>query len=370
MMIKLSPFEEFMLRFTTLKEAAKGDPSRVSNFYEESQDIREAVKGMYAFLLHSDFERRVFHGSDKHFPQVPPKFEAAWDEYSRDWSNIVARAWIRIVFKGDDLSAFDRCEVSTAALDEARDRLIKLLDAKLLGAEGLALKPNERLIYSKRFGAIWITKTDNPELYDRHDLYMGDGNFDPRIHDGGHLIRALISYLEEQIEKSNEDEIKTDISVSVGAINYLSDTIGLDLDDIFRRWKSVPITFMPTHISNKYGHGEKGSLYDLIDDAVRAYVCDAPAAAIAMCRAALEMVLKNHYGKGQWEDDRLRLGEIIVLASQKFDFIHEGRLRRLTRNANQILHDYSKRNRMSEQDERTILEFMKTVKYLIQRAPA
>jgi hypothetical protein len=81
------------------------------------------------------------------------------------------------------------------------------------------------------------------------------------------------------------------------------------------------------------------------------------------------MVLKNHYGKGQWEDGA-KLGEIIVLASQKFDFIQEGRLSRLTRDANKILHSYSKRNRMSEKDERTILEFLKTVKFPIQRAPA
>jgi hypothetical protein len=108
-------------------------------------------------------------------------------------------------------------------------------------------------------------------------------------------------------------------------------------------------------------------LYDLIDDAVRAYVCGAPAAAIAMCRAALEMVLKEHYGKGAWND--LLLGKIIVLACQKFNFVDQGRLERLSGDANRILHNYQNRDPMSEHDERTILEFLKTVKFLIQRAP-
>jgi hypothetical protein len=126
---------------------------------------------------------------------------------------------------------------------------------------------------------------------------------------------------------------------------------------------------MPAHISNKYGQTEKGSLYDLINDAVRAYLCGAPAAAIAMCRAALEIVLKGHYGKGEWDDPAYQLGEIIALASERFNFIDKGRLWRLTKNANAILHNYQKRDRMSEQDERTILEFLKTVKFLIQRAP-
>jgi hypothetical protein len=124
---------------------------------------------------------------------------------------------------------------------------------------------------------------------------------------------------------------------------------------------------MPAHVSNKHGQTEKGSLYDLMDDAVRAYVCGAPAASIAMCRAALEMVFKDHYGKNQWDD--LKLGKMIVLASQRFEFVDEGRLRRLTSNANSILHNYSNNKRMSEHDEKTILEFMKTVKFLIQRAP-
>jgi hypothetical protein len=110
-------------------------------------------------------------------------------------------------------------------------------------------------------------------------------------------------------------------------------------------------------------------MFDLIDDAVRAYVCGAPAASIAMCSAALEMVLKAHYVKGKWNDPMLKLGGIIVLASQRFDFVHEGCLRRLIKNANDIMHNYSRRDRMSKQDERTIVEFLKTVKFLIQRAP-
>jgi hypothetical protein len=71
---------------------------------------------------------------------------------------------------------------------------------------------------------------------------------------------------------------------------------------------------MPAHVSNEHGLTEKGSLNDLLDDAVRAYVFGAPAAAIAMCRAALEMVLKRHYGQGQWDDVR-GLDNLIVLAS-------------------------------------------------------
>ena len=66
---------------------------------------------------------------------------------------------------------------------------------------------------------------------------------------------------------------------------------------------------MSALVANRYGASEKGSLLHLLDDAVRAYVSGAPAAAIALCRAALEMVLKRHYGHGQWE--KAKLGQLV-----------------------------------------------------------
>ena len=76
---------------------------------------------------------------------------------------------------------------------------------------------------------------------------------------------------------------------------------------------------MPAHVSNRYGASEKGSLSQLLDDAMRAYVFGAPCTAIVMCRAALEMVFKKHYGRGQWENEPLE--NLIVLASRKYDFV-------------------------------------------------
>jgi hypothetical protein len=59
----------------------------------------------------------------------------------------------------------------------------------------------------------------------------------------------------------------------------------------------------------------------------------------------------------QWND--LKLGRIISLANHRYDFVGEGRLKLLTDNANGILYNYSKLVRMCEQDERTILEFIR-----------
>ena len=89
---------------------------------------------------------------------------------------------------------------------------------------------------------------------------------------------------------------------------------------------------------------------------------------IPACRAALETVLKRHYGHRQWDD--AKLGQLVVLASQRYDFVQERRITPLVQRANRILHNYPETQRLSDEDERTILMFLKTVKFLIQRAPA
>ena len=379
---ELSLFEEFMLRFATLKNVAKGDPSRVSIFYQESKTIRDAVEAMESFLVRNDFERSVFHGPLKHFPHVPANFEREWKEYRQNWADTVSSTYFKLheitleMLKarpnGEKLvSAFKKVQASAKELHDSSTDLERSLTEEVLKRNpDIKLGPDQRIIFSIRFGKIAPKITENPEEPGLQDgLTDPDEEFDPRTHDGAYLIKALISYLRELIEKDDklEANIATDMRVSLGAYDYLTETIGLDISEIFRRWKSVPITFMPSHISKKVGQTEKGSLDDLLNDAVRAFVCGAPAAAIGMCRAALEMVLKRHYGKDAWDD--LKLADIIALASRRYGSIPDRQLLRLNRDANKILHNYSARNRMSEKDERTILEFIGAVKFLIQRAP-
>ena len=69
----------------------------------------------------------------------------------------------------------------------------------------------------------------------------------------------------------------------------------------------------------------------------------APAAAIAMCRAAFETVLKRHYGHGDWE--RAGLEKVVSLASKRYDFIQEALIKPLVQQSNRILHDYEKADR-------------------------
>jgi hypothetical protein len=142
----------------------------------------------------------------------------------------------------------------------------------------------------------------------------------------------------------------------------------LDVRGVFERWQRVPVVLMPAHVANRYGASDKGSLPHLLDNAVRAYVFGAPAAAFAICRAAFEMILKRHYGEGEWENPKEKLSKVIALAAER-GFIKREEITPLIERADGILHRYSQESVLSADDERTILIFLATLKSLIERAP-
>ena len=109
---------------------------------------------------------------------------------------------------------------------------------------------------------------------------------------------------------------------------------------------------------------------------MRAYVCGAPAAAIAMCRAVLEMVLKDHYvtdpkdrtwiNKSGKQREKGLL-ELILIAEKRYQSIQPLNLARLKNAGDGILHHYNRREPLSVTDERAIVEYMKTLKTLVEK---
>ena len=318
MAARLTVFEEFLARFNQLKEIC-GTPQRLINLVDQHKGMADAVAALFRCLRTTDLERRLQSGQ-KIFKQVPPAFGAAWADYERDW--LPALSYISLRGAGLEPDSF---------------------------APGLGRNPDQ---------------LEPPDP--RHDE-----SFDPEWHDGGTAIELGVERLEieartEAVDDYTERAINSS-RIALGAYDYLINTIGLDIQSVFRRWRDVPKFFLPAHVSNRYGASDKGSLPHLLDDAVRAYVFGAPAAAIAMCRAALEMVLKQHYLPEQ--ENNSDLSDLIVLAERRYSFVQAAKIDPIRRTANRILHKYHMVNRLTEEDERTIVNFLKTVKFLIQRAP-
>jgi hypothetical protein len=310
---RLSPFEEFILLFNNMKAAVKDSPRRLHSFYDESKEIKDATRAFQFFLLETDFERRVFHGPRKLFVQAPLEFGKVWDDYTTRW----VRA----------LSAIE---------------LRELVPEWGLGQDFDSDAPAQSV----------ESEPPDPET---------DDNFNPRWHDGGAALELGIDYLRSRAETdplSDDDEwIINSCRIGSDAYDYLVKTIGLDIRSAFGRWRKVPVVFMPAHVSNRYGASDKGSLPHLLDDAVRAYVFGAPAAAIAMCRAAYHMV-KRHYTHEELEN-------VIVLASRRFDYS----IKQLVGRANEVMHNYDNRRRLTAEDDRIILNFLATVKFFVEQAP-
>lgn len=355
MTARLSPFGEFVALFNNVKYAAGNSPERFEIKYRNNELVRQAYDALQNFLHRYDFERQVFHGRRKQFPQIPASFEAAWKEYVKDWRFRVSDPddvfveWMEYVFL---------CEIENKKPD-----------------------PNREAAFRERCRKEARVEPVEPESATATPLAPPDpkieASFDPRKHDGGTAIELGIEYLEASpssrldLEGSGleeEPEWENRSTLALGAYDYLTNGIGLNVHDVFRRWREVPVVFMPTHVSNSYGASDKGSLVHLLNEAVRAYVFGAPGAAIAMCRAALEMILKKHYGDGDWEDPKKSLSKVIAAASKRYEFIRADELTEFKNRADAIMHRYSQEYIISKEDERTILMFLATLKSLVEDA--
>lgn len=339
---RLNILEQFILLFNALKKAAKDDPEKLEIFYGQNAHLKNVANNLYNFMGYGDFERRIFHSNKKYIQHAPDGFDEAWKEYKKKWSGPLQDCQFKIDFSEIFPEMKDYSEIGSS-------------------------KPQIEI------------ELDPPDL----EL---DTEFDPIHHDGGMAFEmafyAADSYA-ENVDTEFEDTIHIESKIGLDAYDYLTNTIGFNASEVFRRWRQIPVIFMPAHVSNKHGLTERGSIYELIDDAVRAYVFGAPAAAIAMCRAILEMILKQHYdldyryrdSKGKLRDKGL--GGLIILADERYGrsqnnkngFFDGQRVRKLSDAANKIMHDYSSRETISKEDERIILNFFKTNKFLIERAP-
>lgn len=329
---KLNILERFLIYFNDLKNATNGDPKKLTNFYKQINKIKEAADNLFTFINIFDFERRVFHGPKKYIPQSPNNFNSEWNEYKEKWESPL----FDCIFYIDDL---------ISDLDNIK-------------------------------GESTASKQESIDLYPPDP--KNEEYFDVLHHDGGKAFEMAFWVTEtyaDEVETEFADTIHFASKIGLEAYDYLKNTIGFDAAEAFRRWRQIPTIFMPAHVSNRHGFTERGSIYELLDDAIRAYVFGASAAAIAMCRAILETILKEHYNlEFQYKDrkGRLRdkgLGDLIILANEKYEFIQGKRLKKLTDYANKIMHRYSRSKNLEYEDEKIIIEFFKTIKFLIERAP-
>jgi hypothetical protein len=184
-------FEQFMMLFRALKQKA-GMPQRLVNFHDASADLQDLVRELESFLFRTDFERRKF-GDRKIHEQVPAGFEIDWMEYRKRWAPALAHLSWREVWP-EAFGTYDPAE-----------------ELRTPGAEFDAPDPES------------------------------DSAFNPLWHNGGAALQLGIDYLNHVYEMRKDGDFEDDerianaCRITLGAIDYLSKTIGLDLGAIFHR---------------------------------------------------------------------------------------------------------------------------------------
>lgn len=331
-MSKLKLSEQFRLNFEQLKSTCNNNPQTLVTFFAEKPEFEQLARSLKQVADQID---RVSTYRKLH-PQVSPDFIRDWKEYLYKWKCQVefVDLWHLL-----SINLFDEPDFRPLTYDE----------------------------YKKNTGN--ISGVEPPDPYN-------DDSFDPRNHDGGSAISQMIDLVGDQGQSRRDnamdeadDFISNTYLIGVEAIEYLENVIGIDIARVFERWNKLPTVFVPQHVSNKHGLSEKGSLFALFEEAVRAYIVGSPGAAIAMCRSLLEMVLREHYLVNE-TSERDSLHDVINLAVARYDHLNAKKLHSLRMDANTVLHQFALTGKLRDDDEIAILQFFKDLKFYIERAPS
>ena len=326
MMGDLKPSEQFRLHFQQLKSACDDSPTKLITFFRERPQFTKLAWNVdsAAGTIDKVSNLRKIH------PQVSTEFIQDWKDYRHKWRKQIA--------------------------------YVVAMDLNINLGEEWGSPPTFEEFVANR---------GDPYMRDAADANWED-EFFPDAHDGGEAVNAFLALaadraMDRRANGLEPEFIANTYLIGIEALEYFQNTIGIHIQSTFNRWNGLPAVFVPKHVSDRHGITANEGLFALHGQAVRAYVAGAPAAATAMCRALLEMVLREHYLRGQVATNE-SLKEVIDIAAAKYDFLPASKMHKLRVSANKFLHDYRNAKERSGEDE-FILGLLKDLKFYIERAP-
>jgi hypothetical protein len=142
----------------------------------------------------------------------------------------------------------------------------------------------------------------------------------------------------------------------VGALNYFEKVIGLDFDNINRRWGKAPSLFISEKIQKK-----NDKLVEMYNEAVKSYIFGLNVSATAMCRALLEHILINYYRIPK--DDLIN---VVSIAEKKFRRLQSLKLHKLRKDGNDVMHEYETKSRI---EDAAVVSYLLTIRALVDFIP-
>lgn len=306
------PVEEFMAKFQELKRRVNSGPDHVVWKAKNDPNLEELA--VQICELDNLITREIV--SEKFFSNLPPAFPSLYKEFQRKYRSVILQA-------------------SSSLSKRRNDEFLRLIEDNL-----------------EKFQQILRDKGIDP---------CAPEEFDPMKDDPVYEFELALATLGDMVEASSGGDFGDGLNKGVTAWDFLCNKVGINLSEIWNRWQAIPVTFIPNHVSDGHGLTETGSLYDQLSDVHRAYTFGCEAAAIALCRTLMELVLRKHYGC-----EGVGLEEVISFAEQKYVFIGKLELQKKRRLANSILHDRPVAGQLTVKQ---VQSFMDAIKTLIEQAP-
>lgn len=394
-------FVEFIEAFHNVKQLCANDPDQVRVLYE-SHSGRD---GMFSKLRLAMTRIEKWQADNKITNEIAHKFLDERDEFERKWksyfvyvarTNAMNRAWEWL--EDANRSQQIKCYKDFLAHKQQNTKALAQqtpLDFKAFSDEYFdPANHNPHQVYEALMHILKKIETEcNPEKFLR-EQFEDDMNRLYEHHFGDDGVSEVESTIKaENHSASNIDDPDRNIELEhrriqfvIEYLRYLRQNIGIDVAECFTRWNSVPSYIVPIGIDIGINEPEKGTLYELLTDAIRAYVAGAPAACVALCRAALEMTLVDHFDVESFEKDKagnrksnergdfytLPLERIIknVQRDKRYEWIQKFDLIGLKQMADDVMHRYSRTKRLSAQEDAKIIEFLDTIRALIEGAPS
>lgn len=309
--------ELFMSLFKKLKNEINNSPNNLSWLSKEKPKLLTLSYELHEkyLLISKDMATK----SSKHY-YTPASFQKEWIEFESKY--------IKYVEESAKLKKDTIILKIAEALREGEQNCIESGKTK----EEYWDSVNERIAKLKPTGSTFNPLVDNPALF-MQSLY----DF---IHDA-----VNVAYFDDDIYDG-----------ALGAWSFYEKTIGVNFEQIYRRWKNSPDLFIPLSIQNT----NTIPLIELYNEAVRAYTFGARIASVAMCRALMEHILTKYY---KVKEENLK--KIIAKAEIKFPELKRFKMDDKRRLGNDILHDYEN---SSEIADKAVVNFLVTIKDMVLKA--
>ena len=317
--------EDFVKHLKLLVDRTGNSPHNIQRALDRNPEIAVSIRELDR--LWKVFESHRVRSKRKIVVQAHPAFFNAHNDYRARWRNVIVNLW-----------DWESIKAGEEPISDWLDREI----------EALSKVPAER---------------SNIEDDGREFIVDDDTNwdFDPSKDSAAVQFEGVADYL------SDKSEDAAFFSRASGAFAWLKKTMGIDVGAMERRWHEFPVIVISQGVSNVHGLGDPLSLFGYLDNVRLAYVGGAPLAAISMCRAATEIIIRDHYNGG---DQDTALTKLIMQTQQRREcgFMKGLNLASKVKDANKILHSKPHEIRHSDPARTLILDWVRAIQILIVEA--